>query len=202
MNKKLILFMGLLVFFSITLTSQAGVLVLPFQVYLPLVRHDPSPTSTNTPTPTQTFTPSPTPTITPTPSPTPTPVAAGGMKTYNGVRGDYFRLRITTANRGENVWFEFSVTNITDQPKDIGGLGAYWSPCTVVPDTGNCTQASWGDYILEPYTTLDPEDHLNINTAGTYSVRLGICFLASRTDCENNLSAWQALSDPITVTIR
>jgi len=94
------------------------------------------------------------------------------------------------------VWFEFEAQNINNFTLiDVGGLGAYWS-------TGN--QASWGDFDFEPgyEKRITWNDHLNISTSGTYQVRLGICFLSSRSACNANPGAWHALSGPITIVIR
>ena len=203
MRKKTILLLGLLALTLIAFARQVAVADLPYKLYLPLVAKYPTltpsatPTPTNTPTPSQMPTVTRTPTVTSTPTRTSTPVQ---MYTYDGFRGNYFRLLSASAARSEDVWFEFSVTNTNPDARYIGGLGAYW--CTGSPP---CTQASWGDFTFSaapPGNVLEWNDHLNISTSGTYSVRLGICFLGSRTNCENNPSAWHALSDPITLVIR
>ena len=165
-------------------------------VYLPIVALAP------------TFTPTHTPTITPTPTVTPTsvpcqagPTASTQFFASQGVQGVYFRLKAGQSNcvtPGQDVWFEFAVRNDSGQYRDYGGLGAFW--CTNKAG-GQCTQASY-DANLQIGEYLDPEDHLNIYTSGTYQVQLGICWLASRTDCENNPGSWTALSNPITVVIR
>ncbi len=134
----------------------------------------------------------------PAPSPAPAPAPAGGPYLVNGIRGDYFRMAKTTAAPNEDVWFEFSATNTNEGPLPIGGLGAIWS-------TGS--QASWGDFVFAgtlkaPDNVIEWNDHLNIPARGTYQVRLGVCFLASRDAAEKNLGEWKFLSDPITVTIQ
>jgi hypothetical protein len=148
-------------------------------VYLPIVRKDP------------TYTPTPTPTRTPTPSPTATSVP---VYTSNGIRGDYFRVLRTSAAPNQDIWFEFSATNISAAPISFGGLGAVW-------ETG--AQASWGDGdIIQPGGAIVWNDHLNIPSPGTYHVRLGVCRLATRTQCHQNLGQWETLSDSITVVIQ
>lgn len=164
-------------------------------VYMPIIAQAPSSTPTRTATPTKT----------PIPCPASTPALVQTF-TNNGIRGDYFRLsnNLNCFNPGEDVWFEFSATNTNTNAVYVGGLGAYW--CTDKP--GQCTQASWGDFSFSGTSAgadnnvLEWNDHLNIATSGTYQVRLGVCWLGSRTDCENNPGAWQALSGPITIVIR
>jgi hypothetical protein len=208
MKKKITIIVGVLALTLVAFARQAQVADLPYKVSLPLVAKYPTLTPSATPTPTNTPTPSQTPTRTATPTSTQTPTltpTAVQMYTYDGFRGNYFRLLSASAARNEDVWFEFSVTNTNPNARYIGGLGAYWNSCTVVPGSVYCTQASWGDFTFSatpPDNVIEWNDHLNIPTSGTYSVRLGICFLGSRTNCENNPSQWHPLSDPITLVIR
>ncbi len=124
----------------------------------------------------------------------PTATANPGVYTSSrGVRGEYFRLRNNTAGVNGDIWFEFAVTNTTDSAQYVGGLGA------IIP--GVWSQASWGDFTLGAHQYLDPEDHLNVPRAGTYTVYLGICWLASRSACEANLNSWDLLSPGLTLTI-
>lgn len=204
MNRRQIWGLGLI---TLTLLVFAWA-TLGFTVYLPIVGQAPSPTPTYTPTAT------PTPTRTPTATATRPLLACPGTgpspanvfyTSQNKVRGEVFRLKDGQGNcvmPGEDVWFYFEARNLTGNTLRVGGLGALW--CQDKPG-GQCTQASWGDFDwIPPYAdmVIAHEDHLNIYVSGTYQVRLGICWLGSRTDCENNPGQWDYLSSSITVVIR
>jgi len=187
MERKLFaLFLGAL---ALTLMAFVGQMD-TFFVYMPMVARQPTPTPTNTPTATVT------PTATTMPSATPVPTSPP-MYTQGGIRGDFFRIRNRTAGPGQDVWFEFGVTNVSGIRVDYGALGAWWS---------SGSQASYGDeHFFAPGQALEfHEDHLNIPTPGTYQVRLAICFLADRSACQgpSGLSQWQYLSEPVSVTIQ
>ncbi len=150
----------------------------------------PPPPPTDTPVP---------PTKTPAPASTATKSAtsapAGGSQS-RGVRGDYFRLRSSSATVNGDLWFEFGATNTTNTPMNVGALGA------IIP--GVWSQASWGDFSWGPPFAdyvLEWEDHINVPKAGTYAVYLGICWLADRNSCEANLNGWDLISPGVTVTI-
>jgi hypothetical protein len=135
--------------------------------------------------------------------PSPAPPATN-YTSSNGIEGKRFETKngMNCVMPGEDVWFYFEALNVSNPGVRVGALGAIW--CTNKPG-GQCTQASWGDFEWRsPFADplIGHEDHLNINTSGTYQVRLGICWLGSRTDCENNPSQWQYLSGPITIVIR
>lgn len=178
---------------ALTLISARLYQILSHNIYLPIVAKQPTPTFTPSLTPTVTPTPTITPTSVPCPAGTPAPVQ---MFTYNGVQGNYFRMKDNRNcfNRNEDVWFDFSATNTNAFTLvDVGGMGAYWS-------TAN--QASWGDFPFDPGQTIASNDHLNIPISGVYQIRFGICFLSSRSACNANPGAWNALSGPITIVIR
>jgi LysM repeat protein len=121
----------------------------------------------------------------------------GGYTSSRGIRGDYFRLRNTSAGVNQDVWFEFGATNTSYTSTRVAGLGA------IIP--GVWSQASWGDFNWgPPYSDwlLEWEDHINVPRAGTYAVYLGVCWLASRSACEANLNAWDLLSPGVTLTIQ
>lgn len=173
-----------------------------FFAYMPVISKMP------TLTPTRTATATPTPTATPTsvPCPAGTPVPVSKFYTsQNKVVGQAFRLQAGQSNcvtPGQDVWFYFEAKNLPNTTFRVGGLGAIW--CTNKTG-GQCTQASWGDFNWgwpEAEQVIAHEDHLNISVSGTYQVRLGVCWLASRTDCENNPASWEYLSDPLTVVVR
>lgn len=170
-----------------------------YLVYMPVVMKQPTPTPTVTPTPT----------ITPTPIPCQGgPTAATQFFSSRGVQGNLFRWSSGQSNcvqRGEEVRFDFKVTNTNPNAVRVGGLGAIW--CVDKPG-GECTQASWGDFDFAGTSAggdnnvIEWDDGLRIPTSGTYQVRLGICWLGSRTDCENNPGQWEYLSNAIVLVVR
>lgn len=157
-------------------------------------------------TPTATLTPTITPTQRPLLDCAPSSGTTSQFASSRGVAGNAFKLVTTCALPGEDVWFEFKVTN-NGSYQYVGGLGAIW--CTNKP--GQCTQASWGDFWFDnqpgsnpndPNNVIPWNDHANIATSGVYQVRLGICWLADRNACEQNPGSWEYLSGPVTLTIR
>lgn len=150
----------------------------------------------NTPAPPATFTP-----IPPTPIPaTFTPVftatsAAPVANTVRGIRGDFMRLRSTSVGVNGQIWFDFRVTNTTNDTVSYAGLG----PVVV----GVKSKSSWGDEKLGPNQVLSADDHFEIGTAGTYTVYLGICFLSNRNACDNNnTNGWSLLVSGGTIEVK
>src|SRR3989304_645566 len=109
--------------------------------------------------------PTPAPPATPPPPPT-SPPPSGYIA--DGVRGDEFSIRNTTVGAGQDIWFDFTVTNTTDDTIRYGVLAAH-------TDMGFTAQ-SWTNASLRPRAVLEWTDHININTPGTYQIYLGICF--------------------------
>jgi uncharacterized protein YraI len=146
---------------------------------LPVIAAPPPPAPTNTPVPTKT----------PIAAATSTP--AGYV--VNGIKGDYFTIKNTTVAAGQDIWFTFQVTNITDGSVNFGLVAAH-------TDVGFTAKSYSGP--LDAHKSIGPwEDHLNINTPGTYQVYLGIC-LASNSDCVNGSPPWSRLSGNITVVVQ
>jgi hypothetical protein len=149
----------------------------------------------NTPAPPATATP-----IPPTPVPaTFTPVftatsAAPVVNTVRGIRGDFMRLRSTSVGVNGEIWFDFKVTNTTNNTVSYSGLG----PVVV----GVKSKSSWGDEKLDPNQVLAADDHFEIGTAGKYTVYLGICFLSNRTACDNNNTGWDLLISGGTIEVK
>jgi uncharacterized protein YraI len=153
---------------------------------LPVIAAPPPP-ATATPVP---------PTATPKPAITNTPAPAPGGSQSRGIRGDYFRVRSSSAPVNGDLWFEFSATNTTMTAQYVGGLGA------IIP--GVWSQPSWGDFSWTPpysESVLEWEDHINVPKAGTFTIYLGICWLSSRSACEADLSGWDLISPGVTITI-
>jgi hypothetical protein len=171
----------------------------PYSTYLPIVRKDPSPTPTITPTPTPT--PVPTSTSTPVPCPSGTPVATQFYNS-NGIVGVYFYMKDgrNCFNPNEDAWFKFMVANNNPNAVSVAALGAHY--CTVNPPGWRCTQSSWADFSFPANSSIEWEDHLNMPSSGQLQVRLGICWLANKTICEQQPGQWTYLSNSFTVTIR
>jgi len=110
----------------------------------------------------------------------------------DGVRGDEFSIRNTTVGAGQDIWFDFTVTNTTDDTIRYGVLAAH-------TDVGFTAQ-SWTNASLRPRAVLEWTDHININTPGTYQIYLGICF-SDKPSCLSGAS-WERLSNSITVVVQ
>jgi hypothetical protein len=129
------------------------------------------------------------------PTAAPTSVAVPTAAGVRGIRGDSFSVDKTSVAVNEDIWFNFQVTNTTDQAIAYGGLGA-------IVIGGPQSQFSYGDATLNAHEVLPWRDHMNIGTPGTYTLYLGICFAASRSACEATPSAWQVLySTGVTVKV-
>lgn len=145
--------------------------------------------------------PPPAPTKTPVPAATQPPAAAtqapkpppSSGNTSRGMRGDSFSVRSTNVTVGEAIWFDFQVTNTTEQAIPYGALSAYAAP--------GVTGKSWANATLNPGKVLVWSDHFKINTAGTYQVYLGVCW-DSASSCFSGGSGWDQLSPSITVVVR
>ncbi|MBP7691035.1 MAG: SH3 domain-containing protein [Anaerolineales bacterium] len=143
------------------------------------------------------------PTAVPSPVPTNAPppatatTAAGSAR---GVRGDHFALQTTARTFGLNqdIWFEFKITNTSGNTISYRCLGAK------VP--GGPAKCSWGSTatdVLKPGDVIEWNDHMNIGTAGTYTLVLGICYLSDTSACENSGTAgWEYLSSGIQITVQ
>ena len=139
------------------------------------------------------------------PPPPPTPTAARPANTAppptapppleyiaNGVRGDEFEVRKTTFAAGEEIWFDFKVTNTTGDSIRYGALAAH-------TDVG-FTAKSWTNASLKPGQVLKWTDHFDIHTPGTYQLYLGICF-ADAGACFSG-APWERLSPSVTIVVQ
>jgi hypothetical protein len=139
--------------------------------------------------------PPPAPTNTSPPANTPIPAATATPAGYvvSGIKGDFFTIKNTTVAAGQDIWFTFKVTNITDGSVNFGLVAAH-------TDVGFTAKSYSGP--LDAHKSIGPwEDHLNINTPGTYQVYLGIC-LSSNSECVNGSPPWSRLSGNITVVVQ
>jgi len=102
-----------------------------------------------------------------------------------------FRMHQTAGAVNQNMFFDFSVTNVTSSTITYGILAAH-------TDQG-VTADSWHDPLL-PGKTIKWTDHINFPNAGTYQVYLGICY-SSHDACQTGGAPWMRLSDSVMVVI-
>jgi hypothetical protein len=137
--------------------------------------------------------PPPTSTATPTNTSPPPPTATASFYVSRGIRGDYFRVRNPVAGVNQEVWFEFGVTNISQNPVSFSLLAAHTD---TLPNA-----ESWNNETFGPGYVLRHEDWIKFKTTGTYQLYLGICY-AIRDDCLFNRAPWDRLSNNVTITIQ
>jgi hypothetical protein len=168
-----------------------------------------TPEATNTPLPTNTL-PPPTPTNTPVPLPTNTPVPVPPTETPvpqppapSGARGltaTNFALQPrSNYTVGGQVWFEFTIVNSSGGEVPYNRLGVM--PRKGGTDRLDWFQQSWGG----PNATIKPsglthEDNIKLPEAGTYTLRLAICFDGWEA-CNSGGGTWVTMSEEIPVTI-
>jgi hypothetical protein len=174
-----------------------------------------TPRPTETPTATTAATATPEPTATPVPTNTPRPVVVVPTNTpvpptntpppadpppgvHNGIRGTNFQVQ-SRSNFvvGGQIWFEFAVANDAGGDIPYEGLGAIVRR----NNTDVQVKVSWGgnDDVISP-GGLSAEDNLVINEAGSYTLRLGVCF-ESYNACRNLQAPWFTLSPSIPITV-
>jgi hypothetical protein len=124
--------------------------------------------------------------------PTNTPAVSGARGIISAPDAP-FRVENTTVAAGGDIWFNFKVINTTSADISYGVLAAH-------TDQGFTAQ-SWTNEVLKAGASLTWRDHLNIGTAGTYQVYLGICF-AGKDACLTGGAAWDRLSPSVTVTVQ
>lgn len=164
-----------------------------------------TPPSTNTAEPT---TAAPTveiqPTAVPTDTEVPPPVEPPGQA--HGLRVDYFRPLKTSFAAGEDIGFEFLITNISSDAVGWGLLGADFADAN---GTKIFYQASYAGgiggepkYWLQPGQALGWQDYWRggIATPGTYQTRLLICY-DSIPECDTPSGDWEILSPFTQITI-
>lgn len=193
-----------------TNTAPPTAVVLP-----PTVTPPPTVTATNTPevtnTPPPTETPLPTntpvpvvilPTNTPVPpTETPVPTPSGPQPiTVNGLSGTHFALQDRAEIRvGGSIWFEFEVSNGTGGNVPFSQLGVM--PRKDGADRLQWYQNSWGgnDDTIPP-NGLRWDDHIRLPEAGSYTLRLVICF-DGKDACRGGSGTWHTLSQEIPVNL-
>jgi hypothetical protein len=201
-----------------TTGATSAVAALPPPVVEVLPTNTPLPTDTPTNTPLPTDTPEPTPT--PEPSATNTPIPPVVIRSTNtpipqptstsappppppadthGLTASHFAIQpraVLSVN--QPVWFEFNIANAAGGPVPFGALGVM--PRQGGTDRNDWVQISWGgnnDSI--PQNGLSWEDNIRIPQAGSYTLRVVICF-SDFNACKAG-GPWVTLSQEIPVTI-
>jgi hypothetical protein len=202
---------------TVTTAATSAIAELPPPVVEVLPTNTSLPTSTPTHTPLPTDTPEPT--ATPQPSATNTPVPQVVIRPTNtaipqptntsapppppantqGLAASHFALQpraVLAVN--QPVWFEFTIVNSAGGPVPFGALGVL--PRQGGTDRNDWVQISWGgNNDAVPTSGLSWEDNIKIPQAGSYTLRLVICF-SDFNACKAG-GPWVTLSQEIPVTI-
>ncbi|MGH2523193.1 MAG: hypothetical protein ACRDH2_11875, partial [Anaerolineales bacterium] len=123
----------------------------------------------------------------------PAPTSTPSVYSSRGIVGNFFSVENPTAAAGQDIWFNFKVTNASDTPLSYSVLAAH-------SDSGPSAR-SWTNETLGAHAVLEWRDHININTPGAYDLYLGICY-GGRDACLANNAPWDRLSPSITVTVQ
>ena len=156
-----------------------------------------TPPPTNTPVPViipPTNTPVP-----PTNTPVPTPAGPQPV-TINGLSSSRFNLQPRADIRvNGKIWFEFTVDNSTGGDVPFSQLGVM--PRKNGADRLDWYHNSWGgnDDKIKP-GGLRWEDHIELPEAGSYTLRLVICF-DGKDACRGGSGTWHTLSPEIPVNL-
>ncbi len=165
-------------------------------------------TPTVTPTPPPTETPTPTATSTPEPTATPRPPTAtrrpptATPAPQVGPHGVIGRLRLSNPKDayavGERVFFTFEAENTTgaDVPFGILGLKADHGP-----DFGSSWVSDVKQWSIPAKGVFKDEDNLVFPAAGTYTVKLCICYSEFGV-CRGAGADWVEYSPGVTLTVR
>ncbi len=117
-----------------------------------------------------------------------------------GVHGITGKLELrdgrTDYGVGEDVWFRFSVTNVS------GDAVQAYSILGVAASTGQF-QSSWtGNNLRLPRgETLNWEDKIALASPGTHSLVLAMCF-SKLSECQGPQGEWENISPPVIVNVR
>ena len=134
------------------------------------------------------------PTSTPRPTPTVAPTATIPVEAPHGVTG---RLRLRDARSrfaaGEAVPFVIELENTADAPVSLGIVG-------LKADQNLPFHWSWTELTIQPHTVFTAEDSLTFPAPGTYSVKQGVCFSATRT-CASGSGEWAEYEPAVVVSI-
>ena len=169
---------------TVTQTPSPSPIPSPTPTLKPTPTRPPTATPTRTPIPTDTPEPTDAPTVAPptdAPAPTQPPQDTRGLVVnaywVEGAPGPF--------GVGQDIWFNFDLTNGTDQILYYDALGAW------VEQTGQF-QKSYFHSSFDPGSRLAWDDHINIPEPGTYSLWLAVQF-------DDGMGA--KLSGPVVVTV-
>lgn len=185
------------------------VVLLPSATPIPTVTPTDTPVATDTPIPTDTPPPTNTPVpvvilptntpVPPTNTPVPTP-SGPQVVSINGLSASRFNLqpRAQIQVNGK-IWFEFTVDNSTGGEVPFSQLGVM--PRKNGADRLDWYQNSWGgnDDTIKP-GGLRWEDNIKLPEAGSYTLRLVICF-DGKDACRGGSGTWHTLSPEIPVNL-
>ncbi len=101
--------------------------------------------------------------------PTPTPLAPSPEARGLVVAAYYVPRAPGPFGPGQDIWFNFSITNESENVVSYNALGTW------VEETGQF-QKSWTYSVLTPGATLTHRDHINISAPGDYNLWLAIHF--------------------------
>jgi hypothetical protein len=172
-----------------------------------------TPVATDTPdVPTETPVP---PTNTPAPvvvQPTSTPVPAAPTNTPapsappagnpNGISASYWNIQDRSQfTPGGLVWFEWTIVNSSGNPVPFGCIGAF--PAKDGVDRADWFKASWGGSPGDavPPQGFSADDHIILNEAGNYTLRLAISF-DDYNVCKSGGGTFHTISNSIPFTLR
>jgi uncharacterized protein (DUF433 family) len=119
--------------------------------------------------------------------------APGGIFISHGIQGNAFSVEKSEVRVNELCWFNFKVTNTSDQPVKYGVLAAR-------TESGQAAQ-SWTNATLEPRQVLEWRDHMEFANPGTYKLYLGIAYSDWRAAVAMQ-APWDRLSDSVTMVVR
>ena len=182
--------------------------VLPTNTALPTnTPVPPSPTlaPTDTPLPTAANTAVPPPVVQPTnpPPPPPVPTNTAESSQPSGARGllaSNFSLQERSKfGVNQQIWFDFSIINTTGGDVPYNRLGVL--PKKDGADRFDWYQQSYGgpNAVIRPEGLIH-EDNINLPEAGSYTLRLAICF-DGYDACISGGGTWVTMSQEIPVTI-
>ena len=127
---------------------------------------------------------------------TPTTPGANGGSLDTRAHGVSGTLRMEASERvyraGEQMWFRWTVTNLTQANLHYGHIG--------VVRSGGDFHTSWSGSFLAPRATANWRDWVSATTPGEYTLVLSIC-LSSAAECEGG-GKWVDLTAPLGVTVR
>ncbi len=111
--------------------------------------------------------------------------------TSRGVVGNYFYVENVISEQGNDVWFDFKVTNTGDDAY-FGILSAQVKGVRV--------GQSWTNNRLKAGQVLEWRDHFSDLPVGTFAVFLGICY-STQSACGDG-TLWERLSPDVIITVR